>query len=352
MAPRITIADIARRAGVSTGAVSYALNNRPGVSQATRERILAVAAELGWQPSAAARSLSGARTETVGLVLARDPSALGSESFYMQFIAGIESELEKRSYGLLLQVVPTLDAELATYRTWRAARRVDGVVLVDPRVDDPRVRLLAEPDALPSVVVGDPTLARGLMNVWTDDATAVRESVRYLYEVGHRRVVRVGGTEGYVHTLIRDRAFRDETERLGMHGVVARTDYTPGEGAAVTRSLLAGGARPTAFIYDNDVMALAGLGVASELGLRVPAELSIIAWDDSPLCLAAYPRLSALSHDVASFGAHVARRLFDRLDGGPPASFLDSVPTLRLRGTTGPAGAPGRTGPALDGPGT
>jgi len=341
VAPRITIADIARRAGVSTGAVSYALNNRPGVSQATRERILAVAAELGWQPSAAARSLSGARTETVGLVLARDPSALGAESFYMQFIAGIESELETRSYGLLLQVVPTLDAEVATYRTWHAARRVDGVVLVDPRVDDPRVALLAEPDGLPAVVVGDPTLARGLMNVWTDDASAVRECVRYLHDAGHRYVVRVGGTEGYVHTIIRDEAFRDETERLGMEGVVARTDYTPGEGAAVTRALLTGGGvRPTAFLYDNDVMALAGLGVANELGLGVPSDVSIVAWDDSPLCLATYPRLSALSHDVTGFGAHVARRLFDRLDGRPAGSFIDSTPALRLRGTTGPVGAP------------
>ncbi|GAA4839800.1 LacI family DNA-binding transcriptional regulator [Luteimicrobium xylanilyticum] len=337
---RITIADIARRAGVSTGAVSYALNNRPGVSRETRERILAVASELGWQPSSAARSLSGAKTETVGLVLARDPSTLGVESFYMQFIAGIESELEKRSYGLLLQVVPTLEVELATYRTWRAARRVDGVVCVDPRVDDPRVALLAEPDALPVVVVGDPTLANGLMNVWTDDAAAIRQSVRYLHAVGHRRIARVAGVEGFGHTLIRDGAFRDETERLGVEGVVVRTDYTPDQGAAATRSLLTAGAdRPTAFIYDNDVMALAGLGVASELGVRVPDDLSIIAWDDSPLCEATYPRLSALSHDVTRYGAHVARRLFDVIDGQPKASFLDSTPVLRPRGTTAPVPA-------------
>ncbi|GMA24050.1 hypothetical protein GCM10025864_18090 [Luteimicrobium album] len=259
----------------------------------------------------------------------------------MQFIAGIESELEKRSYGLLLQVVPTLDVELATYRTWRAARRVDGVVCVDPRIDDPRVALLSEPDALPAVVVGDPTLANGLMNVWTDDAAAIRESVRYLHAVGHRRIARVAGVEGYGHTLIRDDAFRDETERLGVRGYVARTDYTPDQGAAATRSLLTSGEadRPTAFIYDNDVMALAGLGVASELGVRVPDELSIIAWDDSPLCAATYPRLSALSHDVTRYGAHVARRLFDAVDGKPKASFLDSTPVLRPRGTTAPVPA-------------
>jgi len=331
---RITIADIARRAGVSTGAVSYALNNRPGVSAETRSRILGVAAELGWEPSSAARSLSGARTETVGLVLARDPSTLGFESFYMQFIAGIESELAARSYGLLLQVVPDLDAELRAYRKWRAARRVDGVVTVDLRLDDPRVAWLSEPDAIPAVVVGDPALAGDLTNVWTDDASAMRESVRYLHAVGHRRIARVAGVTSFGHTHIRDEAFRDEVGRLGVRGEIGRTDYTADQGASATRTLLTGPERPTAIIYDNDVMALAGLGVASELGVRVPADLSIIAWDDSPLCQATYPRLSALSHDVTSFGAHVARRLFDRIDGRTGGSFLDSTPTLRPRGTT------------------
>ncbi|MCF4120218.1 LacI family transcriptional regulator [Antribacter sp. KLBMP9083] len=332
---RITIADIARRAGVSTGAVSYALNGRPGVSEATRERILGIATELGWAPSSAARSLSGARTETVGLVLARDPSTLGFESFYMQFVAGIESELAARDYGLLLQVAPDLEAELRTYRKWRAARRVDGIVTVDPRVDDPRVAMLAEDGALPTVVVGDPSLARGLTNVWTDDAAATRESLRHLRGLGHRDVARVSGVRSFGHTWIRDQAFREESARLGVRARVLPTDYSPDQGAAATRALLADDPAPTAIVYDNDVMALAGLGVAASMGLRVPGDLSIVAWDDSPLCRATFPQLTALSHDVVGFGAHVARRLFDRMAGVLGGSFLDSTPTLRLRGTTG-----------------
>lgn len=338
---RITIADIARRAGVSTGAVSYALNGRPGVSEATRERILGIATELGWAPSSAARSLSGARTETVGLVLARDPSTLGYESFYMQFVAGIESELTARDYGLLLQVAPDLDAELRTYRKWRAARQVDGVVTVDPRVDDPRVAMLAQDGALPAVVVGDPSLALGVTNVWTDDATATRESLRYLRDLGHRDVARVSGVRSFGHTWIRDQAFQDEAARLGVHARVVSTDYSPDQGAAATRELLVTHPRPTAIVFDNDVMALSGLGVAASLGLGVPEDLSIIAWDDSPLCRATYPKLTALSHDVVGFGAHVARRLFDRMAGAAGGSFLDSTPTLRVRGTTGrPSGRP------------
>ncbi|MFC8191532.1 LacI family DNA-binding transcriptional regulator [Cellulomonas sp. NPDC057328] len=336
--PRITITDIARRAGVSTGAVSYALNDRPGVSKETRARILRLADEMGWQPSSAARTLSGARTETVGLVLAREAQTLGFESFYMQFIAGIESELATRSYALLLQVVPSIEHEVRTYRKWQAARRVDGVVMVDIRVDDPRIPVLTRPGALPAVVVGDPSLARGLTNVWTDDAAAMRESVRYLSTAGHRAIARVSGVAGFGHTHIRDVAFRAEIERWGLTGTVRHTDYTPQQGATATRHLLTAGERPTAIIFDNDVMAFAGLGVAAELGIRVPDELSIIAWDDSPLCQATFPQLSALSHDVTRFGAHVAARLFERLDGPAGGSHLDSTPTLRPRGTTAPVG--------------
>ncbi|CAM3756224.1 LacI family DNA-binding transcriptional regulator [Isoptericola cucumis] len=333
---RITIADIARRAGVSTGAVSYALNDRPGVSKETRERILSIAAELGWAPSQAARSLSGARAETVGLILARDPHTLGYESFYMQFVAGIESELATRSYGLLLQVVEDLDAEVQAYRRWRAARRVDGVVVVDPRAVDPRVELLAERDALPAVVVGDPSLAGGLTSVWTDDAAAMRESVRYLADLGHTRIGRVSGVEDFGHTHIRDVAFTDEATSRGVQAVVRRTDFSPERGAEATRRFLDGPDAVTAIVYDNDVMALAGLGAAHEVGVRVPQDVSLVAWDDSPLCLAAFPQLTALSHDVTSYGAHVARRLFERMGGARPGSYLDSTPTLKVRGTTAP----------------
>lgn len=334
---RITIADIARHAGVSTGAVSYALNDRPGVSEQTRARILKVADDLGWAPSAAARSLSGARSEAIALVLARDPGMLGVESFYMQFLAGVESELAKRSYALLLQVVPDLESEVRTYRRWRAARRVDGVVMVDPRSSDPRIPLFQADGALPVVVVGDPSLAGGLTSVWTDDAGALRECVRHLRRAGHRRVARVGGLAEFGHTAIRDEAFTTETARLAMEGRVVGTDYSAAQGGGATRQLLTGDAPPTAIVYDNDVMALAGLGVAAELGVKVPADLSLVAWDDSPLCEATYPQLSALSHDVTSYGAHVTRRLFEVMDGAAPGAYLDSTPVLRLRGTTAPA---------------
>lgn len=334
MGKRVTINDIAARAGVSISAVSFALNGRKGVSDKTRARVLQVAAELGWAPASAARTLAGAGTETVGLVLARDPRNLGVESFYMQFIAGLEVELSKRSFSLLLQVVPDTETELATLARWQSARKVDGVLLVDLADDDPRVEMSSRPGALPTVVVGDPGVAGPLTSVWTDDATAMAAAVQHLVSLGHRRIGHVSGLAPLAHTRIRDQAFVAEMARLDADALVLRTDYTMDSGAAATRAALLAERPPTALIFDNDVMAVAGISVATELERSVPDDISMIAWDDSLLCRHTIPRLTALSHDVVGFGSHVARRLLDVIDGATPDAFLDSTPQLVVRDST------------------
>ncbi|MDQ1293846.1 MAG: hypothetical protein QG608_1727 [Actinomycetota bacterium] len=342
MVKRPTIADIALRAGVSKGAVSYALNDRPGVSASTRARVLQIAQDLGWEPNSAARALSAARSDTVGLVLARPARMLTVEPFFTEFIAGIEMELAERRIALLLQVVEDHAAELTTYRRWWQARRVDGIFLVDLCVQDERVRALAE-GGMPTVVVGGgPEGVGGLTSVWTDDATAMTAAVEYLVALGHRRIARVGGPPELQHTRVRTRAFLEATTRAGIRNApVADTDFTDEVGASTTRALLAGKDRPTAILYDNDIMAVAGIGVAGELGLQVPEELSLLAWDDSMLCRLTHPSLSAMGHDVPAYGAHAARRLLALVAGTPPGAFPDATPVLTPRGSTGPAPAPG-----------
>ena len=91
---------------------------------------------------------------------------------------------------------------------------------------------------------------------------------------------------------------------------------------------------PTVILFDNDLMAVAALSALSELGVSVPDQVSLLAWDDSALCQITHPQLSAMSHDVMSFGAHVGRRLFGVLDGAEPAAYLDSTPHLVVRGST------------------
>lgn len=336
---RPTIADIAARAGVSAGAVSYALNGRPGVSEETRARVLAVAAEVGWTPSSAARALSGAGSATVGLVITRPASVLGMEPFFMSFVSGVEEVLSDRGFALLLQVAPHLDRELETYRRWWSERRVDGVFVVDLRVDDPRLDVLRDL-GLPAVVVGDPGHAGGLPAVGTDDAGAAEAALRHLAGLGHRRIGRVAGLENLVHSRLRAEAFRRSAAELGLPEITeVSTDYTVDAGSEATRRLLTSAEPPTAVVYDNDLMAVSAVYVAADLGLRIPDDLSILAWDDSPLCRLTNPPLSAMSRDVAAYGAQSARVLLDTVAGAPPRSETSSVPRLVDRGSVGPARA-------------
>ncbi|WP_414504569.1 substrate-binding domain-containing protein [Streptomyces sp. NEAU-L66] len=383
-ARRPTIKDIARRAGVSESAVSFALNDRPGVSQDTRARVRRVAEELGWQANSAARALSGERAGAMGLVLARPAQTLGVESFFLQLVSGIQEVLSARQIALLLQVVEDLDTECALYRRWWAERRVDGVLVVDPRTDDPRPELLAAL-GLPAVVVGGPA-APGpdpaepsaaepsaaepsagepsatepattepavtepattepsatpphplLSTVWADDAKAMARILDHLYGLGHRRIVHIAGLPGLAHTARRIQSLRTEADRRGLdrrqvHSVT--TDYSDAEGAEATRRLLDAARPPTAIVYDNDVMAVAGASVAAGRGIPVPGALSIVAWDDSALCRVTHPRLTALVRDTPGFGRLAAQELLAVLDGGPLRTVQGELPHLEAREST------------------
>ncbi|GAA3447402.1 LacI family DNA-binding transcriptional regulator [Planomonospora venezuelensis] len=338
---RPTIADIARRAGVSKVAVSYALNDRPGVSETKRVMIKAIAEEIGWRPNSAARALNGALARTVGLTVCRPARILGMEPFFMELISGIESELAARSYALMLQMTADPGQEMEVYRRWWGERRVDGAILVDLRFCDPRVTGLAEL-GLPAVVVGHPSESGSLVPVWSDDTAAVREAVEYLVALGHRRIARVAGMPELVHTALRDQAFTAACKEMGVTGyTVTHTDYTGEEGARATRRLIGSPSRPTAIVYDNDIMAVAGLSAAQEMRLDVPADLSIVAWDDSPLSRVVRPALTALSRDIPSYGAHAARTLLTLISGEEVTAFEDEAPRLVPRGSTAPPPPPG-----------
>ncbi|MER7311111.1 MULTISPECIES: LacI family DNA-binding transcriptional regulator [Streptomyces] len=333
---RPTIADIARRAGVSKVAVSYALNDRPGVSPATRASIKAIAREIGWRPNSAARALTRARADTVGLALCRPARMLGAEPFFMELISGIETELATRGCALLLQVVTDPVQEVEVYDRWWGEGRVDGVFLADVRSPDPRIEGVAGL-GLPAVVIGHPSAAGSLTPVWSDDSAALRDTLTYLAALGHRSVARVAGLPELIHTQLRDRAQREISAELGLdEPVVIHTDYSGEEGAHATRRLVSATARPTAVIYDNDIMAVAGLSVAQEMGLDVPADLSLVAWDDSQLSRVVRPALTALSRDIPAYGTHAARTLLAMVDDGSAPGFQDATARLVPRGSTAP----------------
>jgi DNA-binding LacI/PurR family transcriptional regulator len=335
---RPTILDIARAAGVSKGAVSYALNGRPGVSAATRAKILAIAEEMGWVPSSAARALSSDRADAVGLVAARTPELLATEPYFMRVVAGIEETLAGRGTALLLTTVRDEATELDTYRRWWIGRRVDGVLLLDMRTDDPRPALLTELGA-PGVVMGAQRGYGGLASTRVDDHDAMLRAVGHLSGLGHRRIARVSGPQRLEHAARRSRYF-DEACRslLGAEQVQVEADYTAHGGLVATRGLLARPNPPTAIIFDNDVMAVAAVSELTSAGVRIPADLAVLAWDDSPLCELVRPAVTAFEHDVSAEAGAAARLLLARLTTGTAEDVWLGPRQLRVRDSTSPVG--------------
>lgn len=343
MDSRATIVDVARLAGVSKGSVSVALNGRPGVSSPTRERILSAAAELGWEPNHRARALSVSRAFALGLVLARPPSLLGADPFFPPFIAGVETVLSGRGQALVLQVVLTEEAEEAGYRRLAREGRVDGVFITDVRRGDTRIALLEE-IGLPAVTLNRPAVPTPFPAVCLDDRPGVIASVRHLADLGHSSIAHVAGPDRYLHGSRRRHAWLKALRAAGLaEGPLERTDFSAASGAEATRALLGRSQRPTAIVYANDAMAIAGMAVARDLGLSVPDDLSVTGFDDSSLAAHVHPALTTVSTNAFDWGQQAACTLLDLVEGGPVADVELPQAELVVRDSTATAPLPARS---------
>jgi DNA-binding LacI/PurR family transcriptional regulator len=335
---RPTIADVANRAGVSKGSVSFALNGRPGLAQATVDKILAAADELGWRPSNRARSLSVSKAFARGLVITRDPAVLSSDPFFPAFIAGVESVLSTRGQALVLQVVTAGESEADGYRRLAQDGRVDGVFLSDLRHDDPRIELLVDL-GLPAVTLNRPDGESPFPAVTLDDRPGTSAVVEHLLELGHTRIAHVAGPPAFVHATARSSAFVATLAAAGLKpAAVEASDFTAAGGIEATRRLLALPKPPTAIFYANDRMAIAGLGAAQAAGLTVPDDLSIAGFDDSELAEYVHPGLTTVRADPFRFGEAAAQTLNQLVDGATDVPDVELPPAqLVVRRSTGAA---------------
>jgi DNA-binding LacI/PurR family transcriptional regulator len=334
---RPTIADVARRAGVSPALVSFAVNGRAGVAGPTRSRILEAAKELGWRPSAPARALTEARTRTIGLVLSRAADQLEFDSFFVRFLSGVERTLAPEDYALLLQLVPTADPKtaLAAYERLAAGGRVDGFLLTDPQLEDRRLPLL-EAAGLPAVIAGRPVGDAAFPWRETEHDLGVLAAVAHLVELGHERIAFLGGSEDYEHVQRRLARWREALSAALLEpGPVAFAGTDLGGGVAAA---LDGG--PTAIVCTSDRLAMAVLAAAADRGLVVPRDLSVTGFDDSLLAALASPALTSVRVDYAEFGAAATAALLAVIRGSELPTYKPAAPTLEVRAST--AAAPRR----------
>lgn len=318
-----TIYDVAKRAGVSTATVSKVLSNTPYVSERTRAKVLASIEELGYVPSLAARGLSKARTYLLALVIPYTSDYLYSDPHLLELIRGIEQETKAHHYNILLSTGdrPTRgsnaeDSAVGPYQRAVRSQYADGVIVVASSAftgagPKPLTQMF------PTVGIGYHAVG-GRHTVHADDREGAAVATHHLLALGHRRI---GVISAVPQITALSRRLEGHQQALAEAGLgwdpqmLAWGDFTDASGYRAAEQLLALPQRPTAIFAFNDRMAMGAIKRCREVGLAVPADLSIVGFDDIPAAALFDPPLTTVRQPALEMGAMAARLLFDLIDG-------------------------------------
>ncbi|MDT3397173.1 LacI family DNA-binding transcriptional regulator [Streptomyces sp. B1866] len=331
-----TMADVARRAGVSAATVSHVLNGTRPVRPATRDAVRAAIEELGYTHNTLARSLVTSRTRSIGLAL----SATGNP-YFTEIVRGVEAGARRHGYSLLL-ADPHDDPghELAVVRLLHE-RRVDGVLVAPSARPEAMLGYLARA-RIPAVFL-DRLVGDGHDQVCARNEEPVAGLVGHLAALGHTRIALVAGPPGPSTTAERTAGYRLGLRRAGLPYApeLAVGGHPEADGAkAATRRLLALGAPPTALVTAGSAMTVGALRALRAAGLRVPGDIALACFDDFPWADLFEPRLTAVAQPGREIGTAALGLLLDRLaDPAGPARTLRLPCTLMHRES---CGCPGR----------
>jgi LacI family transcriptional regulator len=318
MRERATIRDVAASAGVSAATVSYVLNGKGGVGAETAERVRAAAAELGYRPNAAARTLTTRRTGLVGIVLGNGCGHAGlTLTFFGRVLEAISRSLPEQGYEALL--VDPADADVAD--------RVDGAILVGVVDGDPILRELAKA-GVPCVGIDFESDALECGYVGSDNVEGVRLALRHLHALGHRRIATIAGSLGTLTGVERLDAFRQEAAALGLDvpdELVRVGDYSAASGYREAQVLMTLEEPPSAIVAASDLMALAALQAVRDSGVEPGSDVAVIGFDDLEAASLSHPRLTTIRQDREGLGVAAAAVLVEMLehaDADPPRRLL------------------------------
>lgn len=303
----VTIKMIAQRCGLSTAAVSRALNHLPGVSAENAERVRQVAKEMGYYPNVAARTLKTNRTRSIGVLYHN----LFGHEFFSLVLEGIQQEAIRQGYELVF-LSNTTDMPFVEYAR---QRQYAGVIVVQSLFDHDHAIALAKSD-LPAVSIED--ALPGLSTICSDNVEAMEAIIRYLHDdMGHSRIAFIHGEDCQV-TSERIAGFYRGCRSCGitvpdeyLRFAHFRTPYMSGD---VTRELLALPVPPTCILYPDDVSCLGGITEIERQGLRVPDDISVFGFDGVALSRAVRPQLTTYVQDAVQMGACAVQELIDAIE--------------------------------------
>jgi DNA-binding LacI/PurR family transcriptional regulator len=295
----VSIKDIARVAGVSYSTVSRALSDSPRVNRQTKAHIQRIAAEMGYLPSAVARSLVTRRTNTLGVVVTTI-----TDLFFAEVIHAIEETALKHSYNVILTNSGGCpERELAALRSLRE-RRVDGIILISGCTS--KETFCAEEGMdIPIVIINNAYREHIGHSVEVDNAAGSRDAIRHLLALGHRRIAHIAGPAREWDAVERLRGYEEALQAGGLAvdpDLIVPGDNRPEGGIASMQQLLALPVRPTAVFCYNDATAMGAMRAARSSGLRIPDDLSIVGFDDIDLAPYFEPPLTTVAQPKRKMG--------------------------------------------------
>lgn len=329
-----TINDVARIAGVSKKTVSRVINRSPLLGQATREKVEAVIAELGYVPNPQARALALRRNFLIGLIH-DNPNA----QMVLSFQQGALEAMRGTEFALVVRPVdrhsPGLIDEL---RAFLEQQRLYGVLVLPPLSENDAIPELCRELGINYVRMGSARLDDEEHLVESDDRVAVREAVQHLYKLGHHWIGLVTGPVGFRSAAEREAGYDEQMVRIGYAPdprLKARGDYTFESGRVAGGELLDAAQRPTAIFASNDEMAAGVLHAARERGIAVPEDLSIVGFDDTAIAAHLWPPLTTVRWPIVEMAKSAAHKLIDPAKARDHPSFFES--SLIRRASTGAA---------------
>ena len=326
---RVTIRDVAERAGVSVATVSKVINQRYGVAASTYARVRSVIQELGYEASLVAQSLRNHQTNVIGILVA------DLEPFSAELLKGAGDAIRGSGFEL---VVYSAGGRVGGHVGWErrylsrlSGTLVDGAVLVTPTVVDVQY-------GAPVVAVDPHTGPSGLPTVDSDNLAGAQLAVRHLLDLGHRRIALISGRPDLQSAQLRERGYRQALAAAGIDvapDLVEVGEYDPEVSSEAARVLLTRPDRPTAIFAANDISAIATIGVARELGLAVPGELSVVGFDNLPESALATPPLTTVNQPIRAMGRNAIEMLIKLIRGeAPDTAHLTLATDLVIRQTT------------------
>jgi LacI family transcriptional regulator len=336
---RVTLKDISKKSGFSVTTVSRALAGYDDVSQKTRDCILKIAEELGYQPNQIARQLQGQRTNTIGLIMPLRP-ATDDDDFFSLLLKGMTYEAARNGYDVLVSAGQPNTSEMDTYRRIVGGNRVDGLVLARIYRDDPRIEYLNEKKH-PFVVLGRnaPDTTSDFCYIDVDSQLGIEMLIEHFVELGHQHIGIILPPTNVTTTYHRFAGYQAGLERAGIpfrEDYCIYSDYTFDGGLSAAEILLDRVPQLTAIVACNDWMALGAITTAQKRGIKVGQEFAIGGYDDIPAAARAVPSLSTVHTPIYELGELLTKRLIKLIDNDPTAEQqLVVKPTLIIRESSG-----------------